>query len=121
METTQDIQIEGKTVRIKLSSAAVDALQKRLSPLHVEMELYFSCMIRKKVRFYEKSPDRDEVSVTDRLRLGFRPIMTKRCSIDETADSPPVTDFPIARPAGFIPHWLKIHYHKGEWQGEFGY
>ena len=32
-----------------------------------------------------------------------------------------LTDFPIAKPEAYVPHWLRIDYRKGQWQGEFGY
>lgn len=121
MDTHLSIQLGGKSINLKLSRAASEALQLREAPLHVEMELYFSCMIRKKVRFYEKAMDTEYVAVNSRLNLGFRPVMTQQCSIHETDGPPPVTDFPIANASSFIPHWINIDFHNGEWRGEFGF
>ena len=117
------IKLEEQSLNIKISSRASKALEQRKTPLIVEMELLFSCMIRKKLRFNEvcTSTDMDCVSVNDRLSVGFKPVMTKRCSMDDVKGPPPTTDFPIARKSKFIPHWLHIDFHKGQWQGEFGY
>ncbi|MDH3354659.1 MAG: hypothetical protein OEL79_05540 [Chromatiales bacterium] len=118
------INISGKPVTIELSKAASAAMQNRTSPLLAEMELYFSCLIRKKVRFYDNvdSDDAERVHVNDGLAVRFRPVATQSCSVgDVEGDEPPVTDFPIAKPAAFVPHWLRIDYIKGEWCGEFGY
>ena len=121
MDEKLTIQFNGKPLKLGLSQAARNALQQRDIPLNVEMELYFSCMIRKKLRFYDQPMDTEYMKVTDRLNLGFRPVMTQKCSIHETDGAPPVTDFPISNAASFIPHWIYIDFHKGEWQGEFGY
>lgn len=119
-----DVNISGKPVRIEWSQAASDAMQQRITPLLAEMELYFSCLVRKKVRFYDSSAiiDSEQIAVTDSLVVRFRPVVTQSCSIGEfEGDEPPVTDFPIANPVAFIPHWLRIDFQAGQWSGEFGY
>jgi len=121
MSESRTIQFCGKPLKIKLSPAANKALQQRNTPLHVEMELYFSCMIRKKVRFYEQPTHTEFTPAEQNLNLGFRPVMTQRCSLHETDGPPPLTDFPIANPDSFIPHWISLDFHKGQWLGEFGY
>jgi hypothetical protein len=88
------------------------------------MELYFSCLVRKQVRFHEAADNLpgESVAVNDRLRVRFRPVMTQSCHVDEIAgEAPPLTDFPVVNPAAFVPHWLRIDYRNGQWQGEFGY
>lgn len=44
------VEMTGKPLRVAWSEAAATALQDLASPLSVEMELYFGCLIRKKVR-----------------------------------------------------------------------
>ena len=116
----KQIKIQGKNVTISLSKAAEKALLSRNKALVAEMELYFSCLIRKQVRFKDKS-ERDLINVTGQLAVCFRPVMTKTCGIDYDGNEPPVTDFPIKNPASFIPHWLKIDFKHNEWIGEFGF
>ena len=116
----KQIDIFGKKVDVSLSKAAVDALSKRGQPLVAEMELYFSCLIRKKVRFRENL-DGDLVAVIEQLLVRFRPVMTKECGTDYDGDEPPLTDFPIEKPEAFVPHWLKIDFKKDEWIGKFGF
>jgi hypothetical protein len=110
-----------KQVSVEISRAAGRELARRSMPLMVEMELYFSCLIRKKVRFYDDAAGGEFISATDRLCVGFRPVMTQKCSVHDVDGAPPLTDFEIKNPANFIPHWLRIDYRKGEWTGEFGY
>jgi len=132
METVLNHRIEllGKSIDVTLSEAARNALSRRTKPLAVEMELYFSCLIRKQVRFSDasinlgngtvhKSPL--ETRLNDRMRIRFHPVMTKACGKDYEGDEPPLTDFPIANPKAYIPHWLKIDYQHDAWVGEFGY
>lgn len=114
------IELFNRPIAITLTSQAEKALAHRQAPLLVEMELYFSCLIRKAVRFYE-IPSEDSVIVNDKLHLCFRPVMTRHCGIDYEGDEPPVTDFPIKHTERYIPHWLKIDNTNGKWSGEFGY
>jgi len=119
MDTT--IHIEGKPVAVSISAAALRALHQRQSPLIAEMELYFSCLLRLKVRFREQGDTTDLVEAGHGLWINFRPVMTATCGVDYVGDEPPLTDFPIQRSAAFVPHWLRIDFRRGEWQGAFGY
>ncbi len=117
-------EISGKQIIISLSNTARNALSQRDTPLTVEMELYFSCLIRKRVRFYDTAQAGDKAltaQLPPHLQLQFRPVMTRTCGRDYEGDEPPLTDFPIANPTPYVPHWLHIDYRHGEWQGEFGY
>ena len=115
-----DIKIANKSVKLDLSPAAQQALEARNSPLYAEMELYFSCLIRFKVRFYEQASHGEGVAVSDKLIVYFRPVMTQACGKDYEGDEPPLTDFPIIKQDAFVPKWLRIDFRQGEWQGEFG-
>lgn len=113
--------LEGRRVRVLLSNAAKRALAARVTPLVAEMELYFSCLIRMRVRFYEADVAPAATTVTDRLSIRFRPVMSQRCDVGEVHGKSPLVDFPIARRSNVVPHWLSMDYKKGEWVGEFGY
>ncbi|WP_455217646.1 hypothetical protein [Kaarinaea lacus] len=115
-----DVSVMNKSVTVQLSKAAEQALAQRETPLYAEMELYFSCLIRLKVRFYDKQHFSNGVGVNDKLFLSFRPVMTQHCGKDYEGDEPPLTDFPIANPAAFVPKWIDIDFRNGQWQGEFG-
>ena len=116
----KQIALLGRKVMISLSSAAVTALSQRDTLLVAEMELYFSCLIRKKVRFRE-NVEGELVYVIDQLSVRFRPVMTAVCGVDYEGDEPPLTDFPIKKPESFVPHWLKLDFKKDKWIGEFGF
>ena len=114
------IELLGRKITVSLSRAAIEALSNRESTLVAEMELYFSCLIRKQVRFKD-NVEGDLINVSDKLAVRFRPVMTKTCGLDYEGDEPPLTDFPIQKPEAFVPHWLKIDFKKEEWVGEFGF
>ena len=115
-----DITIANKPLKLHLSQAAQQALASRSAPLFAEMELYFSCLIRFKVRFYEQATHGEGVAVSDNLIVNFRPVMTETCGKDYEGDEPPVTDFPIVKSAAFVPKWLRIDFEHGAWHVEFG-
>jgi len=117
--TTSTIQINDKLVEVRISNNANKALAARTTAITAEMELYFSCLIRKRVCFYENDKG---TLVTDSLKVDFHPVMTRHCADTELKDGlPPMTDFPIDNPQTFTPRWLSIDFQKGEWLGEFGY
>ncbi|HED15000.1 MAG TPA: hypothetical protein ENI62_15355 [Gammaproteobacteria bacterium] len=113
------IELNGKTLKVELSQAAEQQLARRPQPLHVEMELYFSCLIRKRVVFREPSQDLPGTAGEGQLNISFRPVMTRTCGIDYEGTEPPVTDFPIVNKAAFTPRLLSIDYVNQHWQGQF--
>ncbi len=117
MQTT--IELLGKKVLVEWSSSADKKLQELDQPLNVEMELYFSCLIRKAVRFGGEAQAGKFSAAGPRLNIGFRPVMTKACNVKDFEVEPPVEDFPIVRPEAFVPKRLTIDFRRGKWIGEF--
>ncbi|MEW6253367.1 MAG: hypothetical protein AB1482_11835 [Pseudomonadota bacterium] len=113
------VELHGKTLDILLTRAAEAALARRVSPLVVEMELLFSCLLRKRVLF--DGPADGAVAVNARLAVRFRPVMTRRCSVAIGGAQPPVEGFPLENPRPYVPNWLRLDYCRGQWVGEFGY
>ncbi|HKB58890.1 MAG TPA: hypothetical protein VKC56_02480 [Gallionellaceae bacterium] len=118
---TQQVVLEGRDVRVRLSRAARQALAQRATPLVAEMELYFSCLIRLRVLFHETPGAREVTPVSDKLSICFRPVAGRRCDLHSVEGEQPLDDFPIVRRSPFVPHWLNLDYRKGAWVGEFGY
>lgn len=120
-ELTQ-VEIFGRPVQVRCTPAALSALQKRSQPLWVEMELFFSCLIRKRVLFHEDEMSPAAHEIRPGLRVSFRPVVTKHCnSSDLEGWPPPLEDFPIVNAAPYVPQWLTIDFKGGRWHGEFGY
>jgi hypothetical protein len=116
------VTFKGKSLRVALSRAAQRALERRADALLLEMELYFSCLIRKRVYVREELEGVTSIPVSDKLHISFRPVVTQTCAMrDVPRDNPPVRDMPIVRPERYFPHWLTLDYRRGKWLAEFGY
>ncbi len=109
-------------IQVRLTAGAERALAMHPTPLLVELELLFSCLIRKRVRF-PAAPHADAIPVpgTDpRLTLYFHPVCTKVCAIGD-ADVSDLLTFPIRRVTPFIPRAVTLDYRKDAWVGDFYY
>lgn len=114
------ITLAGRAVQVEMSRAARAALASRRIPLIVEMELYFSCLIRKRVRFLDAVHSGALCTVVDDgLTICFRPVMTRACAIEAGLDKPDLETFPIRRPEAFVPRSLVIDHRHDTWSGEF--
>ncbi|MGB9128102.1 MAG: hypothetical protein WCB97_00490 [Thiobacillus sp.] len=114
-----NITLHDKSLEIRLTKAAQKALAVRDTPLVAEMELLFSCLLRKRVYFGDSAEQ--STPVNERLAVCFKPIMTRRCSVAEGGVSPPSESFPLENPRPYVPNWLAIDYRRGKWVGDFGY
>lgn len=122
----QTVEMMGKQIQVEISKHAERQLNNRKAPLFIEMELYFSCLLRKEIRIREalreKLDEEFTAQLSDILHISFRPVMTKSCSVSSCeGESPPLSDFPIQKPHSYVPKWLKLDFKKGEWCGDFGY
>jgi len=122
MHVVRSICLANRDLEVRLSSAASAALAARGTPLVVEMELYFSCLIRKRVRFLSvPHPDAFCATADDRLTVCFRPVMTRTCALSDVEGQPELESFPIQRPEAFLPKWLALDFRRGAWSGEFSF
>jgi hypothetical protein len=111
----------GKPIQIGISSRADAELARRGAPLRVEMELYFSCLIGKTVRFDDATHGRHFEEAAPHLQIGFHAVQTQACSLDSlTTVKAPRVAFPIVRPERFVPKWLEVDFRNGQWSGIFG-
>jgi len=75
------IALGGRELDLRLTRAARKALAQVSKPLTIELELYFSCLIRKRVRFLD-APHEDSVACAalgPQVQMCFRPVMTRAC------------------------------------------
>jgi len=113
------VEILGKPVMVEWSASANQKMQSLAEPLLVEMELYFSCLVRKAVRFGQDAQAGNFSFAAPKLKIGFRPVMTRACRVSDVEGEPPLEDFPVVRPEAFVPKRLTIDYSAGRWTGEF--
>lgn len=109
-----------KPVHIGITSRAEKELDKRGTPLRVEMELYFSCLIGKTVRFDEATHGEHFEEAAPNLLIGFHAVQTHACSIANLTTPKPGRDaFPIVRPERFVPKCLEIDFRNARWESTF--
>ena len=119
-DTIINASIEDKNISVHVSERAKRALSSRTTPLHVNMELYFSCFIKKMVKFSDL-PFQLETKVNENLFASFRPVQSKSCNIhDLGADSKPtLIDLPVVKRKAIIPKHLFVDFKNGKWTGDF--
>lgn len=119
--STQTLKLGSREVHLDLTSAAVAQLARETQPLDIEMELYFSCLVRKRVHFREQ-PHTDvaaRTALSERVAVSFRPVVGRPGAVCDVAEAP-LDAIKLARPEVFTPKWLRLDY-RGSWRGEFGY
>ena len=120
------VPVHGRPVEVTMTPSARRAAATLSSPLLVEMELYFSCLVRKRVLFREIDDSAAELPagtgrITDHLLLRFRPVVTQTCRIADVDEEVPLMDMPVLHPERFVPPTLSLDYRHGQWLGEFRY
>ncbi|MCW9047117.1 MAG: hypothetical protein OQK46_03480 [Gammaproteobacteria bacterium] len=125
-----------KEVDIKLSKAASEQSRQLDSVLLIEIQIYFSCLLGKRLAFYSEQTldgawklSANEMAdvlgeaqqLTDKIFIRFNTVMTKNCQVGDYIGPPPVTDFTIANQKPYVPSWLNIDYKNGLWSGLFGW
>ena len=113
--------LEGKPLTVHFSKKAEKEMNDNAAPLYIGMELYFSCLIRKRVRFKREIPPVPTACIQDNLHVFFRPVQSKSCNILDLqgANSPELIDLEIKKRQAIIPKHLHLDFKKGQWKGEF--
>ena len=115
------VQLIDKELLLKWSARAEEELSNMSRPLIVEMQLYFSCVVKKRVVFHDQA-NFETLAVNDNLQIAFRPIRAAKCDPQEFARNYPsggALDSSAA--AKMIPTWVDLDFRQGQWQGDFGY
>lgn len=122
------VELSGKPVRFDISAAAIRFLAESASPVAAELELYFSCLVRKQICFRELGanqipgdPKIPHAPVVPGLFASFRAVTTRECRIADVGGKPPVDTMPVKKSDLFVPDWVRIDYRAAKWRGEYGY
>lgn len=106
---------------VRWTGRAARELQRRNQPLTVELQLYFSCVVKKRVLFDDHSA-LDTEPVTDKLRVAFRAVVSAACDpLEFAASYPPGEVLSKSAAARMIPRRLELDFRRGNWEGEFYY
>lgn len=117
---SSQVRLKNKDLFVQWTDRAQRQLDQISRPLIVEMQLYFSCVVKKRVLFHEQV-NFDTATVNDQMKLAFRSIESAVCSPETFA-----SDFPEARELNAVsdkmmPNRVSIDFKGGVWIGEFGY
>jgi hypothetical protein len=115
------MQLHDRTVRVELARAAAHGSTRRDSPLLVEMELRFGCLVTKHVTFLDAPDDTPGIVISPGLYLDFRATAANACLSDSNNGDPANTVKPIRNFRPYVPNWCRIDYAGGRWSCEFGY
>lgn len=115
------IDIRGKNMRIMYTQRAEKALLTRSRTLTAELQLYFSCVVQKRVVFHEQSDlEMETLSAKNNLEVAFHTVQSDACNPIEFAEKHPVKKELKSKGAQAMrPSLLKIDFKNGEWKGEF--
>jgi hypothetical protein len=117
----QTARVNQRDVEVWWTGRAEAALQSNRHPLIVELQLYFSCVVKKRVLFH-RQVEFDTTAVNHKLALAFRPIASAVCDPREFAlNHPEGKDLSHGLAAGMVPGRVEIDFRQGEWEGQFHY
>ena len=111
--------LTGRRLQILATRRAIREQERRRQPLGVEMQLYFSCVVKKRVLFHEgEMPDGERVG--DNLILVFRPVEALACDpVEFAAGYPERRQFTSSAAGKMHPSHLRLDFRKGDWHGDF--
>ncbi len=130
------LRFHEKAVSISLSKSAEQRCRELEARILIEIQLYFSCVLVKRVAIYSDTKQdgvwqldaNDFASILEqsqplheKLYVRFNTVMTQVCPVSDHVGPPPLSDFKIVRQQAFVPQWLKIDYSNGKWFGDYGW
>lgn len=117
----QFVMLEGRRIEVSWTKRAEKALMQRQQPLLVEMQLYFSCVVKKRVLFHDHA-DFETITVNDCMRLAYRPLQSAACDPETFArDYPAQKQLASKAAMKMLPSRLDIDFRRGQWLGELNY
>jgi hypothetical protein len=115
------VVINGRNVAVEWTRAAADELARRPDPLIVELDLYFSCLVKKFVHFRKDSRGKPTVAASDKLHLYFRPVTSTACSFEvaEHLGRQPEMELHTVTVGKIAPRQVSLDFARGAWRGSF--
>ena len=115
----QAVVLDQQTLAVSWTRRAEQAIAKLAQPLGIEMQLYFSCMVKKRVIFSDKSSAGYSM-MTEKIGIMFNCVQSNSCDPEEFAAHYPEKKILNTRASlKMHPKELFIDYKKNEWVGEF--
>jgi hypothetical protein len=113
------IHLNENPMNIKWTKRANRALHKRQSPLIIELQLHFSCLVKKHVLFHTKSNIKS-TAINKNLAIAFSTVQSQVCIADETILNHSITKVLTSKAAMKMhPRLLQFDYYRNNWIGEY--
>lgn len=94
-------------------------LDKRSTPLYLDLQLYFSCVVQKRVLFSE-TPLTDSLAANQQIYLRFRALQAEACDPQIFAHEHPVQrELTSSFAQKMAPSQLYLDYRRSDWWGSF--
>ena len=118
---TQKIVINDKPLTVEWTPRAQRELDRRTHPLYVEMELYFSCMVKKYIHFREQPRNETPIHVNEKFALYFRPVTSTGCNLELAADlgRQPEIELHNEAVSRLVPKRIFVDFKNKQWRGEY--
>ncbi|VAW62147.1 hypothetical protein MNBD_GAMMA10-825 [hydrothermal vent metagenome] len=116
---TENTTINGKSFVINYTARAKKALQARSEPLIIEMQIYFSCVVQKRVLFHDTFAH-ETIAVNEKIQVAIRAVESESCDPEYYASNHPekrVLDSGAAKKMSA--RELIVDYINNEWAGSF--
>ena len=122
MQEIRKVRLGSQQLELRLNNRAVMALREETDPLYIEMELYFSCLIGKRLNFLrqERPGSAGPSKLSETVSIGFRAMMTHTCQAGDAGHELQAGSFLADRGERYLPRWVSLDYRDGVWSGEFG-
>lgn len=115
----QRVSLHGNALTLRWTVRAERALHRRKVPLAIEMQIYFSCVVKKRVLFPEEATT-DAQPVDQRFLLSLRAVESDRCDpIAFAARYPARRELDSSQARKMRARELRIDYRRGTWEGVF--
>ena len=94
---------------------------KRKNPLIAELQLYFTCVVQKRVLFHETT-HLETIPTLSNLEIAYHTVQSNACEPVEFAEKHPVKKELDSKGAQSMrPSSFKIDFKDGEWIGDFSF
>ena len=118
----QIVTLGEKNVEVNWTDRAGEELKHRQKPLTIEIQLYFSCVVKKRVLFHDQADFEPAVTINDKLKLCYRAIQSDSCDPETFArDYPGSRKLESKAARNMQPSRVNIDFSKGKWSGDFDF
>lgn len=117
---TINCTLNHQTINILLTKRADQALSRLEHNMTIELQLYFSCMLKKRVLFHMQDVGFASEPISPKLNIAFRSVQSDNCNPEEFAAHHPqkkALDNPTIN--SMMPRELCIDYINNTWVGDF--